>query len=444
MAGIVFGCIVPHPPLLVPEIGGGREKEISSTIESMNELTRRLAAKSPQTVVLISPHGSMLRDAMGVATARRLRGTMSNWGARGVDHEFQNDPDFVAALQAESGTAEIALASIGDSEYDLDHGAMVPIYFLAEGMRGVPLVPLTYSLLPLSTHFEFGRALRRAAERSGRRVAVVASGDLSHRLIPAAPAGYDPMGEVFDRKLTEAIAAYDIRAIMDLDRTLVDRAGECGLRSIVILLGALDGLEVKPDVLSYEGPFGVGYLVASFDVLEPGEAAEHEEMHPLARLARDTVEEFVRHGRTPRPEEPTPEMREKAGVFVCIKKHGQLRGCIGTFEPKHASVTEEIIDNAVSSAMRDPRFSPVTEEELPDLTYSVDVLTTPEPVDSEAELDARRYGVIVECGRRRGLLLPDLEGVDTVAQQIDICRQKAGIAPDEPVQLYRFEVKRYG
>jgi AmmeMemoRadiSam system protein A/AmmeMemoRadiSam system protein B len=439
MAGIAFGCIVPHPPLIVPEVGGGREIEISATIEAMKELTRRLAAKRPDTVIVISPHGTILYDSMGIATTGALRGTMRNWGARSADHDFENDPDMVAALQAEAKASKIPLDSIGDREYSLDHGVMVPIYFLVEGMRGVPLVPLTFSMLPLSAHFSFGQAVNRAAERAGKRVAVVASGDLSHRLIRGAPAGYDPMGEVFDNKLVESIRSYDVPAVLNLDEELINRAGECGLRSIVILLGALDGLEVRPDVLSYEGPFGVGYMVASFDV----EEAEGEELHPLTKLARDTVESYVRDGKLPNLSELTPEMREKAGVFVSIKKHGQLRGCIGTFEPKLPNVAEEIISNAVSSALRDPRFLPVDAEELPDLTYSVDVLTTPEPVESERELDPRRYGVIVECGKRHGLLLPDLEGVDTVEKQIDICRQKAGILPDEPVKLYRFEVKRY-
>ncbi|UCG84384.1 MAG: AmmeMemoRadiSam system protein A [Dehalococcoidia bacterium] len=441
MSGIVFGCIVPHPPLLVPEVGGGRESEISSTIRAMEELTRQLAGRRPETVLVISPHGTMLYDSMGIATASRLRGTMRNWGARSADHDFDNDPDMVAALQAEASTAGIPLDSIGDREYTLDHGVMVPIYFLVDGMKGVPLVPLTFSLMPLSTHFNFGQAIRKAAERAGKRVVIVASGDLSHRLIPSAPAGYDPMGEVFDRQLVDAIRSYDVPAVMGFDEALIDRAGECGLRSIVILLGALDGLNVKPDVLSYEGPFGVGYLVAAFDIEET--EAEDGEMHPLTRLARDTVEGFIREGKLPQPRDLTPEMQEKAGVFVSIKMHGQLRGCIGTFEPKHPNVAEEIIDNAVNSAVRDPRFLPVTAEELPDLTYNVDVLTRPEPVEGEEGLDPRRYGVIVESGNRRGLLLPDLEGVDTLKQQIDICRQKAGILPDEPVKLYRFEVKRY-
>jgi AmmeMemoRadiSam system protein A len=168
-----------------------------------------------------------------------------------------------------------------------------------------------------------------------------------------------------------------------------------------------------------------------------------KETYPLVHLARETVESYVKEGKTPRPGELTPEMKERAGVFVSIHKYGALRGCIGTFEPAKTNVAEEVITNAVSSATRDPRFPPISPAELPDLEYSVDVLTKPEPVGSQSELDPKRYGVIVECGWRRGLLLPDLEGVNTVERQIDICRQKAGILPQEPVKLYRFEVNRY-
>ncbi|MCX5999165.1 MAG: AmmeMemoRadiSam system protein A [Chloroflexi bacterium] len=166
-------------------------------------------------------------------------------------------------------------------------------------------------------------------------------------------------------------------------------------------------------------------------------------MHPLVRLAKETVESYVRHGKVPEVRELTPEMKNQAGVFVSIKKHGELRGCIGTFEPARANVAEEIVANAVSSATRDPRFPPVSSFELDDLSYSVDVLTRPEPVSGPSQLDPRKYGAIVESGRRKGLLLPDLEGVDTVEEQIDICRQKAGILPHEPIRLYRFEVQRY-
>jgi len=166
-------------------------------------------------------------------------------------------------------------------------------------------------------------------------------------------------------------------------------------------------------------------------------------MHPVVRLAKQTVESYVRTGKKPRPRKLTPEMKERAGVFVSLHKHGQLRGCIGTFGPTRKNVAEEIIANAVSSSTGDPRFPPVTASELGDLEYSVDILTSPEPVTDMGQLDPKTCGVIVECGGRRGLLLPDLEGVDSVEEQIAICRLKAGIGPGEPVRLYRFQVRRF-
>ena len=177
--------------------------------------------------------------------------------------------------------------------------------------------------------------------------------------------------------------------------------------------------------------------------MSPDGEKKKKELHPVVRLAKETVESYVRERRLPHPKELTPEMKERAGVFVSIKKHGDLRGCIGTFEPATANVAEEIINNAVSSATRDPRFLPVSAVELAHLRYSVDILTPPEPVGGPGQLDPKRYGVIVQSGGRRGLLLPDLEGVDTVEEQIDICRRKAGILPNEPIKLYRFEVRRY-
>jgi hypothetical protein len=170
------------------------------------------------------------------------------------------------------------------------------------------------------------------------------------------------------------------------------------------------------------------------------------ELHPLVQLAKDTIENYVRHGKTIQPpKELAPEMKKRAGTFVSIHKHGMLRGCIGTIEPTQANVAQEVIQNAISAATRDPRFPPITPDELADLDIKVDVLGEPEPVESMEELDPKRYGVIVKSARdwRKGLLLPDLEGVDTVEQQVDIARRKAGIRPNEPIKLYRFEVVRY-
>jgi AmmeMemoRadiSam system protein A len=166
-------------------------------------------------------------------------------------------------------------------------------------------------------------------------------------------------------------------------------------------------------------------------------------MHPLVRLAKRTIESYVRTGKIPKPGRLTAEMKERAGVFVSLHRFGQLRGCIGTFVPTKKNVAEEIIANAISSSTSDPRFPPVTASELDDLEYSVDILTEPEPVADMKQLDPKTCGVIVECGWRKGLLLPDLEGVDSAEEQIAICRLKAGIAPNEPVKLYRFQVRRF-
>ena len=167
-------------------------------------------------------------------------------------------------------------------------------------------------------------------------------------------------------------------------------------------------------------------------------------VHPLVQLAKDAIRLFVEERKImEEPLVPGEEMRGRAGVFVSLKKHGELRGCIGTFEPTQPNIAMEVIRNAISAATRDPRFPPVELDELTELSYSADVLSKPEAVGSSENLDPKRYGVIVESGLRRGLLLPDLEGVDTVEYQLSIARQKAGIGKDEPVKIYRFEVKRY-
>lgn len=169
-----------------------------------------------------------------------------------------------------------------------------------------------------------------------------------------------------------------------------------------------------------------------------------KEIHPLVRLAKEAISVYVKEGEiiSP-PTELTKEMEEKAGVFVSLKKRGALRGCIGTMSPVMVNVAEEVIQNAISAATKDPRFDPILPQELEDIEYSVDVLTPPEKISGPEELNPKKYGVIVKCGFRKGLLLPDLEGVNTVEDQIAIARQKAGIHPDEPYEMYRFEVKRY-
>lgn len=269
MSGIVFGCVTPHPPLLIPDIGQGREQEISATIKAMKKLAKDLSTAKPNIALIVSPHGQWQHDAMGVFTGSSSQGNMLNWGSKIPEISLPNDIDFVKSLIKECNKAGIPINSLGSSAYALDHGVMVPLHFLLPSLKALAVVPLTFSALPLTTHIDFGRVLQKVALSLNKRAALIASGDLSHRLIPGAPAGYDPKGKEFDEHIVKALTKINTKSILDMSDEFIERAGECGLRSIAILLGALQGLKVTPEVLSYEGPFGVGYLVASFKVERP-------------------------------------------------------------------------------------------------------------------------------------------------------------------------------
>ena len=230
--------------------------------------------------------------------------------------------------------------------------------------------------------------------------------------------------------------------LFDFPETFCEMAGECGHRSFTIMAGCFDGLDVTAEKLSYEGPFGVGYGVC---LCLPEEADGRKEAHDIrVRLARDSIAEYLKTGKLPKPPADIPEeLKERAGVFVSLHEFGALRGCIGTILPVRNSAAEEIIHNAKAAASEDPRFPPVNPYELDDLDISVDVLSAPEPISSEGDLDPKIYGVIVERGFRRGLLLPDLPGITDPREQVEIARRKAGIGADEPVKMYRFTVRRY-
>jgi AmmeMemoRadiSam system protein A len=447
VGSIVFACISPHPPVLVHEVGHGRERVIQKTIDALGEAARRLSERQPETVIVISPHGPLRPEAFGILTAPRCSASFAEWGAPQVVFAFENDLDAVALICAEADQAGLPLAPIVRWGEGLDWGCTVPLYHLRSALGDARLVPMCISLLSPQHHFVLGQAVGRAARRLGKRVAIIASADLSHSLTESAPNGYDPMGAIFDEKLREAIATWDVPAVLDMDERLRRHAAEDAVPSVSFLMGALDGLTVKPQVLSYEGPFGVGYLVAVVDVVDPQEEAAPEEAaaggHPLVRLARNAVDTFVRFGRVIEPTDVPPELERPAGAFVSIKRGRTLRGCIGTIEPAQDSLAQEVVRNAIDSATRDPRFLPVEPQELSKLSYSVDVLSPPEPVSGPEELDVKRYGLIVRSGLRRGLLLPDIEGVNNVEEQIAIAKAKAGILPDEPVEMFRFTVERF-
>lgn len=440
---IVFGALMPHAPVLVPEVGRDAAEVVRATVSAMREAGRRLAASAADTLVLVTPHGPVQRDAACLYRGRRLAGDFGAFRAPEVRLEVETDDGFDEALLEAADRAGLRLLTINPRH--LDHGSLVPLYFLAQVGSLLPAVILTPPW-ETATGFQVGRLIARVARRLSRRLAVVASGDLSHRLTPDAPAGYSPDGATFDARLVDTLRTGDEAGILHFPPALAERAGQDVLPSLAVLLGALRRFRTVTEVLSYEGPFGVGYAVATWRVL-----GVREEPPPV-RAARRALELHLRLG-VDEPEaiaerllEEDPGLAAKAsGVFVSLKKAGRLRGCTGTIVPEHDTLAAEIAANAVSSATRDPRFPPVDPDELDELDMSVDILEPPEPVESLDELDPERYGIIVQKGARRGLLLPNLPEITEPERQYALACRKAGLYPYEPgIAVFRFRTTRHG
>jgi AmmeMemoRadiSam system protein A/AmmeMemoRadiSam system protein B len=458
---LIDAYIVPHPPLIVPEIGRGEEKKIQKTVDAYQIISRRIALAQPDTIIVTTPHSILYADYIHISPKDHAAGTFLEFGAPQVRIETRYDTKLIASIAALAREAEIPAGTLGERNPKLDHATMVPLYFINQHYRDYQIVRISISGLSPLIHYCFGQCIAEAAKQSEKKVVLVASGDLSHKLKVDGPYGLAEEGPVFDQAVTEAMANGDFLRFFDFDEAFCEAAGECGLRSFLIMAGALDGQAVKAELLSYEGPFGVGYAIAAFhitgddpnrrfgDLFARQEAEQVQKIReaedPFVRLARQSLEHYLKtHQYLSLPAELPDELtKARAGVFVSLKMEGRLRGCIGTITPTTASVADEIIQNAVSSGTDDPRFDPVGSDELPRIVYSVDVLGKAEPIFTMAELDVKRFGVIVSTANRRGLLLPNLEGVDTPEQQVGIALQKAGISPGEKYAMERFEVVRH-
>ena len=436
---------------MVPEVGGAAADEVRASINAMRDFTERIIHSGAETVVLISPHAPLAPRAFVAYQEDKLYGSFANFRAPGTEIEVTLDEEMLSAIG--QAAREKGYEVIGIKGHELDHGTIVPLYFLLRNGWHGRVVALGYTFLSNEDHLNFGSCISDAAAARGRTIAFVASGDLSHRLKPGAPAGYNVDAHLFDEEIVAAIRARAPERIVNIGDGLRRTAGECGYRSMLVALGVASGSHESFEVLNYEAPFGVGYLVAQL-VCEPEAENVQKERETekasdvlseadLPALARLAVETFIRDGRQLNPS--SSSFQRRAACFVSIKTlAGDLRGCIGTIEPVKESLEEELIANAISAATRDPRFPPVSLAELANLRYSVDLLSEPEPARFE-ELDPKMYGVIVEDenATRRGLLLPDIEGVVTTEQQVEIAARKAGIKPGTPLKLYRFRVERF-
>ncbi|MFW5649204.1 MAG: AmmeMemoRadiSam system protein A [Candidatus Alkaliphilus sp. MAG34] len=456
---------VPHPPIVVPEVGRGEEKEIKRTYDALNEVADQIANIKPDTIIIITPHGPLFNNAVAVSAGESIHGDLSRFRAPDVQLDLQIDVSLVEEIAEYAREDNILVAKVTENDaekynvrYGLDHGALIPLYFINKKFSDYKVVHITYGMLPKTKLYKFGMNIKKAVEDSNINAVFIASGDLSHKLSEDGPYGYSFYGEIFDKEIVSLLEDGNVSGVFNIDPVIVEEAAECGLRSYYIMLGAMEGHNIKGNLLSYEGTFGVGYSVMEFK-LEKGDESAYKlllenvqnkiktnmkDADPHVRLAGESLTHFLINGDyMDIPPYVTDEMRNtKRGVFVTLKELGALRGCVGTFLPTTENVCEEIIKNAVSAGIYDSRFLPVEIEELEDIDFSVDVLTEPQRASVE-ELDPKKYGIIVKSGPKLGLLLPDLECVDTVEEQVNKKKKKGGISADEEYTIERFEVIRH-
>ena len=530
--------MVPHPPLIVPAVGQGGEEQIRETSEAYDTVARQIAQIEPETIIIATPHSVMYQDYFHISPGSTAHGDLGAFRAPQVSFDETYDEELVSVICDYAEDIGLQAGTLGERDASLDHGTMIPLYFIEKYYKGAKIVRIGLSGQSYESHYELGMIIQAAADTLGRRAVFVASGDLSHKLQEYGPYGFAEEGPQYDERIMDVCGRAAFGELFDFDEDFCDKAAECGHRSFVMMAGALDCLAVRAEKLSHQDVTGVGYGICSYHVTGPDKSRDflmqyieqqeaalndldgamddldgavddpdgplndpdgpmddldgtmddinrlmddleqmmnqvnefgeedagsdeaeenqisdfekedagfHESEEPYVRLARASVEAYVSGRRKIGiPAWAPREMLDSAaGVFVSIHEFGDLRGCIGTILPFTDCIAEEIISNAISACSRDPRFEPVSPDELDNLEISVDVLTEPEPISGPEQLDVRRYGVIVSCGGRRGLLLPDLEGVDTVPQQIDIARRKGGIGVNEPYKLERFEVIRH-
>ncbi|HEY5556791.1 AmmeMemoRadiSam system protein A [Acetobacterium sp.] len=469
--------IASHPPVLIPEIGQGRENEAEKTSRGLRDLALKVAEIKPKTIVCITPHGNVFRDGVAVVYEHQITGNLEKFGNDSVTMEKECDMGLLDELNsafAKNQCHTIFLTQTTAADYEielsLDHGVFVPLYFIDKYYRDYKIVHISIGELSLIELYQMGAVIREAIEARGADAMILVSADLSHALKEEGPYHYNPLGALFDENIVKGIEDKDYYSILTIPHQVYEPAAQCGLRPIIMGLGAVDGIETESQVFSYEGPFGVGYLSgyiglekgkvpSLIDRYEKDKVISYKERRssegPVAALARATINSWVQRGRKLNfdqykdqvdidPEVLKDLQTKQAGVFVSLHKKGELRGCIGTTGPVTENCAQEIIRNAIEAASYDPRFLPVEDAELMDLEIKVDILGEAERVEGLADLDAQKYGVIVEKDLHRGLLLPALEGVNTPEEQVTIAKSKAGI-PEEETDfiLHRFEVERH-
>lgn len=475
------GYLLPHAPVFVASVGGEQIRFVEKSIDAYKVVAAEIAEIKPELIIVISPHGPVFTDAIALYDLDDYSGDFNSFGDFNSKYCFEKDEVMLNDIYEESQRLGGRFYKLKKSEFkkfqfkpELDHGVLVPLHFIIEKYKSFELVAMSYGTLSYSELLRNGEIIQSAIERSNKKVVIIASGDMSHALKSEGPYKYHKDGVLFDQAMCENIVNQESYEILRLDNKTISNAAECGLRSLAIMLGSMNHFKIKSELISYEAPFGVGYLFARYNILSKSNNDEikayetYEKYlfqkqrlneHELVKIARQTIEYYVKERKIPKTkyihqsiiindvsyqgEIVERLLNGRFGVFVSIKRFGNLRGCIGTILPTQKNGIVEIMNNAISSCSKDYRFDPLEEDELQDIIINVDVLSPLNIVSDRAKLDPKKYGVIVTCKDQMGVLLPDLDGISTIEEQLTVASNKGGFHVDDIEKVESFTVERY-
>jgi AmmeMemoRadiSam system protein A len=433
-----------HAAVVVPDVARHRARQCSDTTRAMGDVAARLCAHAPDVLVVISPHAARHATRWGICTETPLQGDFGKFGATQIGITLPGAPDAAARLAPLARELKLTTRELAGT---LDHGALVPLHFVHKAGWNGPTLVLAPPLSGARTEERMGQAIARAAEEAGERWAILASGDMSERLIPGAPGGYHPLAKEFDRTFKARIDAGDLRGACAIDSDLRELAGEDVVVPCRVASAAVGYRSQGHHTYAYQRPFGVGYIEAVlYEEAAPSERASGgPDVRPwplMLRIARDAIAAKISHNAFRAPVMPK-QWNTVQGVFVTLRdRKGDLRGSIGHVEPMFGTLAEEIAACAAAAATQDTRFARVAPKELNSLRIEVSLLSKPEPVADIGTLDPKRYGVVVSSGRARGVLLPNTPGADTVEEQLRLAAAKGHLPVSRSWVIARFEVLR--
>ncbi|MBI5139593.1 AmmeMemoRadiSam system protein A [Candidatus Nomurabacteria bacterium] len=436
---ISISVLMCHAPIVIPEIAGKQYARISETTKSMTLAARQVLNTNPDQLIILSPHAPRHPNAFGISHNATLMGSFSQFGYPKMNFQFQGDLEITNAILKEGRKQNLDIRELPD--FMLDHGSLVPLYFLnKEGWDG-PITVISYPYNPsLDDCKTMGAVISESTIKSSKVFALITSGDMSHRLTQDAPGGFHPSAKNFDLEFIENLKLGKFQNNLKINSDIRELAAEDVCDSFAISFSATKFQNHGSRFHSYESPFGVGYAV--------GVLYKNWEPQELINIAKEAISAHINHrAYSSGNVRFDPRLKNTNGIFVTLwskSSKQNLRGCIGRHALVCKNILEEIADCAINSATEDPRFQPVSLEELPELSIELTFLEKPEHVNDISELNPKNLGIIIKSKKnlKQATLLPDIDSIDTVEKQLRAIKMKACIDEDEPWQLLKFKVKK--